>query len=78
MRYVNSASSHELSSSDVSKLRLSNEDVGYGDRKTINVKAARTCERHETTSSDNCDILSYRSGNESSTAGEMLWTDCLS
>ena len=51
-------SSHEfISSSDVSKVRRSNDHVGYADRKTINVKAVCTCERHETTSSDNCDIV---------------------
>ena len=72
MRYVNGASSHELSSSDVSKLRRSNDHVGYGDRKTINVKAVCTCERHETTSSDNCDMVNDRSGNESSTAVDRL------
>ena len=33
-------SSHEfISSPDVSKLRRSSDHVGYGDRKTINVKA---------------------------------------
>ena len=57
MRYVNGASSHELSSADVSKLGRSNDHVGYGDRKTISVKAVCTCERHETTSSDECDIV---------------------
>ena len=51
-------SSHEfISSSDVSKLRRLNDHVGYGDRKTINVKAVCSCERQETTSSDNCDIV---------------------
>ena len=54
LRYVNGASSHKIiSSSDVSKLRRSNDHVEYGDRKTINVKAVCTCERHGITSSDN-------------------------
>ena len=40
-----STSSHEfISSSDVSKLRRSNDHVRYGDGKTINVKAVCTCE----------------------------------
>ena len=50
----------------------------YGDPKTITVKAVYTCERHETTSPDNCDMVNDGSGNESSTAVELLWTDCLS
>ena len=57
-----------MSSSDVSLLRLSRDYVGYGDRKSINVKAVCTYERQETTSSDNCDMVNNRSGNESSTA----------
>lgn len=69
---MNGASSHELSSSDVSKLRRSNDLVGYGDRKTINVKAVCTCESLETTSSGNCETVNDRSGNESSTAVELL------
>ena len=49
MRYVNGAFSHEfISNSDVSKLRHSNDHVGYGNQKTINVKAVCTCEGHET------------------------------
>ena len=73
---VISATLHELSSSDVPKLRCSNDHGS--DRKTINMKAVCTCERHETTSSDNCDMVIDRSGNEPSTAVELLWTDCLS
>ena len=74
--YVISATSHKLSSSDVPKLRCLNDHGG--DRKSINMKAVCTCERHETTSSDNCDMVNDRSGNESSTAVELLWTYCLS
>ena len=47
-----------------------------GDRKTINVKAVCTCERHETSSWDNCDMVNDRSGNDSSTAVELLCTNC--
>ena len=72
---MNGASSHELSSSDVSKLRRSNDHVGYGDRKTISVKAVCTFERFETSSSDNCYMVNDRSGNESSTAVKLLWAD---
>ena len=70
------ASSHEfISSPDVSKLRRSSDHVGYGDRKTINVKAVCTCESgHETTSSDNCDIVMIVVG----ISHQLLWTDCLS
>ena len=66
-------SSHEfISSPDVSKLRRSCDHVGYGDRKTINVKAVCTCERHETTSSDNCDIVMIVVG----ISHQLLWNCC--
>ena len=39
-------------------------------------KAPCACERHETICSDNC-VMVNGNGNESSTAVELLWTDCL-
>ena len=51
---------------------LERPHVGYGDRKTSNVKAVCTCERHETTSSDNCDIVMIVVG----ISHQLLWNCC--
>ena len=52
--------------------------VLYGDRKTIDVKAVCTCKRHETASSDNCDILIIVVEISHQLPLERLWRDCLS
>ena len=53
-------------------LHRSNDHVGYGDRKTINVKAVCYCERHETTGSDNCDIAMI----VVEISHQLLWNYC--